>query len=171
MTRQAGIERSPPPAPATSKENDMFDFSKLRRPSAAEQREQEQRRRAAAIEDDHTRRLLRSRDALRITLTDHPDARFTVSGACALHLYGDRPNGREVRAVWYAPDHMSRDEFDAIVARYAIGATLDLRGYWKAFEGNSGTSFTFIAQFVKVADRAEPVERKSPQAEIDAFDA
>jgi hypothetical protein len=66
---------------------------------------------------------------------------------------------------------MSRDEFDTIVAGYAIGATLDLRGYWKPFNGNSGTSFTFIAQFVKAADRAEPVERKSPQAEIDAFGA
>lgn len=148
----------------------MFDFSKLRRPSATEQREQEQRRRADAIAADHTRRLLRSRDALRVTLTDHPDARFTIAGDRAVHLYGDQPNGREARAVWYAPDHMSRDEFDAIVARYAIGATLDLRGYWKPFTGNSGTSFTFVAQFVKAADPAEPAERKSPQAEIGAFD-
>lgn len=71
----------------------------------------------------------------------------------------------------HAPDHMSRDEFDAIVARYVIGATLGLRGYWKPFNGNSGTSFTFVAQFVKIAGRAEPVERKSPDAEIAAFDA
>ncbi|TRL28495.1 hypothetical protein FM996_18355 [Methylosinus sporium] len=65
---------------------------------------------------------------------------------------------------------MSRDQFDAIVARYAIGAMRDLRGYWKPFNGNCGTSFTFVAQFVKAADRAEPAERKSPQAEISAFD-
>jgi hypothetical protein len=43
-------------------ENDMIDFTKLRRPSAAERREQEQRRRAAEIADDHTRRLFRSPD-------------------------------------------------------------------------------------------------------------
>lgn len=148
----------------------MFDFTKLRRPNAAEQREQEQRRRADAIAADHTRRLLRSRDALRVALTDHLEARFTIAGDRAVHFYGDQPNGREARAVWYAPDHMSRDEFDAIVAGYAIGATLDLRGYWKPFNGNSGTSFTFVAQFVKAADGAEPVERTSPDAEIAAFE-
>jgi len=149
----------------------MIDFTKLRRPTAAERREEAQRRRADAIADDHTRRLLRSRDALRITLTDHPDARFTIAGDRAVHFYGDQPNGREARAVWYAPEHMSRDEFDTIVAGYAIGATLDLRGYWKPFNGNSGTSFTFVAQFVKAADRDQPAERKSPDAEIAAFDA
>jgi hypothetical protein len=149
----------------------MFDFSKLRRPTAAEQHEQEQRRRAAAIADDHTRRLVRSRDTLLVTLTDHPETRFTVSGDSSLHLYGEKPDGRDVQAVWHAPEFLTRAEFDAIVARYAIGATLALRGYWKPFNCNSGTSFTFIAQFMSVADLVERKKRKSPDAEIAAFDA
>ncbi|WP_159732532.1 hypothetical protein [Methylosinus sp. Ce-a6] len=115
----------------------MFDFTKLRRPNAAELREQEQRRRADAIAADHTRRLLRSRDTLVVTLTDHHKEHVTIPGARAVHFYGDKADGRAVHAVWYAPDHLSRDEFDAIVAGYAIGATLDLRGYWKPFNGNS----------------------------------
>ena len=117
---------------------------------------------------------MRSRNTLLVTLTDHPEARFTVSGDSSLHLYGDKPIGRDVHAVWYALDHMSRDEFDAIVARYAIGGTLELRGYWKPFKGNSRTSFTFVAQFVKALDlcrapmRANLPTPKSPRSMIDA---
>jgi hypothetical protein len=149
----------------------MFDFFGLRRPNAVEQREQERRRRAAAVADDHTRRLLRSRDTLLVTLTDHPEARFRVSGDCSLHLYGETPSGRDVHAVWHAPEFMARADFDAIVARYAVGATLALRGHWKLFECSSGTSFTFIAQFVNAADLVELNGRKSPDADIAAFDA
>jgi hypothetical protein len=149
----------------------MFDFIKLRRPNAAEQLEQERRCRAAAIADDHTRCLLRSRDTLLVTLTDHPEARFTVSGDSSLHLYGDKPIGRDVHAVWHAPEFLTRAEFDGIVTRYAIGATLALRGYWTPFECNSGTSFTFIAQFVNAAELVERRKRNSPDAEIAAFEA
>lgn len=146
----------------------MLDFSKLLRPqSAAERLEQEQRRREREIADDHARRLLRSRKTVVITLTHEPESRFVLSGASVLHLHGDQPNGHETSAVWYAPDHMTRAEFDAIVARYIVGTTLELRGYWKSFEGKSGTSFTFIAQFV--TERAEARERKSADAEIAAF--
>jgi hypothetical protein len=145
----------------------MLDFSKLCRPTALERLEDDQRRRDAAIADDHARRVLRARKTVIITLTHDPEARFAISGASVLHLFGEQTNGREARAAWYAPDHMTREDFDAIAARYAIGSTLELRGYWKPFEAKSGTRFTFIAQFV--TEVAQRLRRKSPDAEIEAF--
>lgn len=146
----------------------MFDFTKLSRPrSAAERLEDEKRRHEAAVADDHARRTLRSRSTVVITLTDEPETRFTMTGEGALHLRGRRSNGRQTRAVWYAPDHKGRDEFDAVVAALAMGTTLELRGYWKPYEGKSGTHFTFMAQFF--TPRQPAVQKRSAAAELAAF--
>jgi hypothetical protein len=128
----------------------MFDFSKLRVLTAEELKEEDERRRSQAIAEDRTKRRERSRGNVSITLTCDAECRSTMHGTKLIDFHGTEPNGKPVRAIWYAPDHMGQEEFTGLYNRCLEGSVLRLDGYWKPFKNSSGqTRFTFIAQFIE----------------------
>lgn len=124
----------------------MLDFTKLR----AERNEDDRRRQAQAIADDTARRQIKARTSVSITLGYDAEGRFTMSGERVIHLSGAERNGRIVRAQWFAPDHLNKEDYRAIFNTLLEGVTVKLDGYWKPFTTAAGTSFTFMAQFIEV---------------------
>jgi hypothetical protein len=128
----------------------MIDFTKLKVPTAEELKEMDERRRQAAIAEDMERRRERSRKSVTITLGCDAECRSTMQGTKLIDFRGKQADGKPLRAVWYAPDHMDHEEFSELYNRCLEGCILRLDGYWKPFKNNSGqTRFTFIAQFIE----------------------
>lgn len=129
----------------------MVDFSKFRVRTAEEMRAEDEKRHARAVDEDLARRRERSRRSVSITLEDDAESRVTLSGPPLIHLRGSQADRKPVRTTWFAPDHMSRDEFDNFLRPLVHGSCLKLDGYWKPFTNHSGkTNFTFIAQFIEL---------------------
>jgi hypothetical protein len=128
----------------------MIDFSKLKVPTAEELKEMHERRRKNAIAEDMTKRREHSRKSLTITLDCGAECRFTMQGSQLIAFHGTQADGKPVRAIWYAPDHMDRKELSELYNRCLEGSVLRLDGYWKPFKNGAGeTRFTFIAQFIQ----------------------
>lgn len=142
-----------------------FDFSKLRSAkdiTPEERAAEEAQRRQRDIEADEARRRKWSSKTIEITLDEAPETRFTLGGEKTLLLRGVDDTGRAVRAQWYAPDHMERDDFDAFALSLDSGQRHRLEGYWKPYEGREGKKFfTFMAQFVHPLDKT-PEAASSP---------
>jgi hypothetical protein len=132
----------------------MIDFTKLTVPTAEELKEMEERRRERTIAEDMGRRRERSRKSVIITLECDAECRFTMQGSQLIALHGTQTDRKPVHAVWYAPDHMDREEFTKLYNRCLLeGCVLGLDGYWKPFKSSAGeTRFTFIAQFIQFQD-------------------
>jgi hypothetical protein len=128
----------------------MLDFSKLRVPTKAERDADDRRRQAQAIADDTARRQIRATKSVEMTLNSDAECRFTTSGERVVHLRGVQHNGRIVRAQWFAPHHLGREEYRAIFNALLQGVSVKLDGYWKPFAGAGGTNFTFMAQFFEI---------------------
>jgi len=78
--------------------------------------------------------------------------RHTLSGGQCLHLRGAQADGKTVAATWYAPEHFTRRQVDAIFDQLTQGVRLTLDGYWSAATFNDKKRFTFVAQFIRVGD-------------------
>lgn len=148
-----------------------FDFSKLKSPNQAEMQAAEQRRREREIKDDHDKRLSFCKHEIRIVLAYDAEIRFTTTLSRIASFRGTDPSGRTVRAIFYTPDHLSRDETDSIVSPMHEGVTLILKGYWKR---ENSDHFTFKAQFVEIAPSSVKgparVECGSVTKDLSAFD-
>jgi hypothetical protein len=125
-----------------------FDFSKLKRPNKEEMEAADQERRNGEIKEDHEKRLSYCKYEIRVALTYDTEIYFTATGSQRATFRGRDTNGREIRAIWYAPDHLTRDETDALVRPMLEGANIVLKGYWKC---ETSGAFTFKAQFVELA--------------------
>ncbi len=128
----------------------MVDFSKLKRPNRAEMEAPGLQRREREIQQDHDKRLSYCKHEILVVLTYEAEVRFTTTGAQRASFHGTDSDGREVRAIWFAPDHLNRDEIDALAERMTEGAQLILKGYW-ARETYGDRPFTFKAQFVELS--------------------
>src|SRR5208283_581635 len=53
-----------------------------------------------------------------------------LSGGQCLHLRGAQADGKTVAATWYAPEHFTRRQVDAIFDQLTQGVRLTLDGYW-----------------------------------------
>jgi hypothetical protein len=149
----------------------MIDFRKLEPPTAAELKTTEQRRRTQEIEADTDRRTERSSRRITVILSHDADHRFTMSGTRAIHLHAVQEDGRSVRAIWYAPDHATDDQIQAVYAPLTEGTRLRLDGYWKPHKNREDkTCFTFMAQFIQpLAPPEERRPRTSPDDQMNAF--
>jgi hypothetical protein len=131
----------------------MIDFSKLSRPTtAAERQRDEEQRIARQIEEDLKRRRDWSRKSVTVILTLESEFRHTLSGGQCLHLRGAQADGKTVAATWYAPEHFTRRQVDAIFDQLTQDVRLTLDGYWSAATFNDKKRFTFVAQFIRVGD-------------------
>jgi len=131
----------------------MIDFSQLDRPpTTPEAREiNEKKRREREIAEDFEKRSQRCKHRVNITISADPESCFSMSGTPMLHLRGLDDKGRPVRVDYFAPDHMSRDEFGRYFEQFLPEVPLSLQGYWKPFTDRKGkTHFTFIAQFIEL---------------------
>ena len=93
----------------------MIDFSKLSRPTtAAERQRDDEQRIARQIEEDLKRRREWSRKSVTVILALEAEFRHTLSGDQCLHLRGAQADGKTIAATWYAPEHFTRRQVDAI---------------------------------------------------------
>jgi hypothetical protein len=131
----------------------MIDFSKLSRPTtAAERQRDEEQRIARQIEEDLKRRREWSRKSVTVILALDAEFRHTLSGDQCLHLRGAQVDGKTIAATWYAPEHFTRRQVDAIFDQLTEGVSLRLDGYWSAATFNGKKRFTFVAQFIRLPD-------------------
>ena len=132
----------------------MIDFSKLKVLTAAERQRDDEQRIARQIEEDLKRRREWSRKSVTVTLSLEAEFRHTLSGGQCLHLRGAQADGKTVAATWYAPEHFTRRQVDAIFDQLTQGVRLTLDGYWSAATFNDKKRFTFVAQFIRVRRRS-----------------
>ncbi len=130
----------------------MIDFSKLRVLTAAERQHDDEQRVALQIEEDLKRRREWSRKSVTVILALEAEFRHTLSGDQCLHLRGAQADGKTVAATWYAPEHFTRRQVDALFDQLTEGVSLTLDGYWSAATFNGKKRFTIVAQFIRLPD-------------------
>ncbi len=131
----------------------MVDFSKLSRPkTAAERVRDDQDRIAREIEQDLARRSQWTRKTVALTLIRETEFRHSLSGDRALHLHGAQADGKTVSVTWYAPDHFTHEQTDAVFNQLVEDVSVTLDGYWTTSTFNGKKRFTFVAQFIRVGD-------------------
>jgi hypothetical protein len=100
----------------------MIDFSKLSRPTTAAERQlDEEQRIARQIEEDLKRRRDWSRKSVTVILGLEAEFRHTLPGGQCLHIRGAQADGKPVAATWYAPEHFTRRQGDAIFNQLTQG--------------------------------------------------
>ena len=132
----------------------MIDFSKLRVLTAEERQAADERAAQQEIAADRKQREERATKTLALTLKHDAEFRFAMSGDGIIGMSGKDGQGRDNRAIFYAPSDFSREAINHILQGLVEDAAVKLAGYWKKREFNGKPHFEFVAQFITLADGA-----------------
>ncbi|VFU17543.1 hypothetical protein [Methylocella tundrae] len=131
----------------------MIDFSTLPRPkSAAERQRDEDQRVTSQVADDLKRRREWNRKSVALTLVRQAEWRYTNAGTSTLQLRGERNDGRPIAITWFAPEHYTQEQINAVYNQLTKGSRTTVEGYWGSSARDARLRTTFVAQFIQIGD-------------------
>ncbi len=126
-----------------------LDFTRLGNRTAEERAADDARREDEARAAEIRTREAKVKHTRTVTMTGESDVRFEMDGSRSIHFRGTDEQGRPIRGSYQTLGETSAEEIEALLARFAEGQTVSLRGYFRPWQDRSNaTQFSFVGLFL-----------------------
>ncbi len=126
-----------------------LNFAKLADRTPEERAADDARREAEARAAEIKAREDKVKHTRTVSLSGEPEVRCEMDGSRSIVFRGSDEQGRPIRGSYQTLSDFDADATDALLARFADGKTVTLRGYFRRWGDAAGKpQFSFVALFL-----------------------